>query len=1036
MNRKIEQQTQDEIRFCSPGKHQSKVSDVNVRHTCGTEGQFKFRGRTSFFWMQSCGSNSRIPIVSAIDSCLDRTSHDRFIGTRYMMLGVGAMDETGIRKPCSKSATSSPKRTISPEVRNLQVRRGFHLPTVEANLQILRSPRSDESTTDCLPSSASTPTTWGRSSVDERVAPAAYFNLNAPPDEFPASPNSSSGYGSKAPSMGVRTPILSSSRKIVQIAAGAPDTQPQKSESLFSGIRAAFSRWLDNIRSKNPKATLSRRPPTEAAGNSKSNDDSRRTTLSQSYPTRDLTSRRAPNVPAPLKIAASCELEREFTDQKVRGSNPTSGLLLSRLRQPGSIPSLVFPSGGTTVRHRKGTTADRLSTSVTIGCGQITENMKPNSPTSCASNDCQDVYLAAGERTTQQKEVYGEVPKEPEHFVDTMAMTGWSTLTTEEFEKLAKAVAAATTREAQIEAAEKQRREAAARTSVKLVACDQSWNLHPSGRTSEVTTVQDSVIESGFCKEQNIKEHSSIVDHLESSYSVVEPAFACNCIHKSTLLGQRFSGSDLQSTSGLYQSRSKCTQYESCMILCPVCQNGSEPVRELQASCCTENLERRLCTNVSQTGSGSDESGNDCKRLSRSRRGTLKHKSRSKKFDSSKRYSVAAPEVIQLDRKTSGSQLGLRMSRHRSLSRPTRSISCLPELVVWSDSSFCGTAITLSLHRFNRFCDLYSPICRVCIALLIRLLKIRQQPKTGFTLLGAHQNVSKRMNVPPHVSVATIFEISQYIFIKKTTHKVAENSSTTHQRFCPASGSSLLKELHRLYTTHEVAENSSTAHGRFRPSISDPSGRHNPRVSVSFMLYVNPKWTDFDECTHSKINLVITGDSSKSLIDDVLQLNVVHTVRIIFQFVRYSRYRRQELMSDCRFLTERSSQYLLDLQKDIRWLSGEMTQWLEPKFTNQKVHGSNPTSTSRLALSSFGQLGGILALVLLSDGMADTPSKTKGGIHSFESGHWWLKTEWWKELRVHIWTVGNDGQMAQRLEREFTDGNPTSEPQLLLSRFG
>ncbi|KER21946.1 hypothetical protein T265_09846 [Opisthorchis viverrini] len=55
-------------------------------------------------------------------------------------------------------------------------------------------------------------------------------------------------------------------------------------------------------------------------------------------------------------------LEREFTDRKVRGSNPTSAtrLPLSRLGQPDSIPALVLPSGGMAVRHRKGATAERF----------------------------------------------------------------------------------------------------------------------------------------------------------------------------------------------------------------------------------------------------------------------------------------------------------------------------------------------------------------------------------------------------------------------------------------------------------------------------------------------------------------------------------------------------------------------------------------------------------------------------------------------------------------------------------------------------
>ncbi|KER25926.1 hypothetical protein T265_06730 [Opisthorchis viverrini] len=68
-------------------------------------------------------------------------------------------------------------------------------------------------------------------------------------------------------------------------------------------------------------------------------------------------------------------LECEFTDRKVRGSNPTSAtrLPLSRLGQPGSIPALVLPSGGMAARHRKGATAERflsffLSSSINHSC--------------------------------------------------------------------------------------------------------------------------------------------------------------------------------------------------------------------------------------------------------------------------------------------------------------------------------------------------------------------------------------------------------------------------------------------------------------------------------------------------------------------------------------------------------------------------------------------------------------------------------------------------------------------------------------------
>ncbi|KAG5446370.1 hypothetical protein CSKR_110252 [Clonorchis sinensis] len=55
-------------------------------------------------------------------------------------------------------------------------------------------------------------------------------------------------------------------------------------------------------------------------------------------------------------------LEREFTDRKVRGSNPTSASRhpLSRLGQPGNIPALMLPSGGMAARHRKGVTAEQF----------------------------------------------------------------------------------------------------------------------------------------------------------------------------------------------------------------------------------------------------------------------------------------------------------------------------------------------------------------------------------------------------------------------------------------------------------------------------------------------------------------------------------------------------------------------------------------------------------------------------------------------------------------------------------------------------
>ncbi|KER23866.1 hypothetical protein T265_08333 [Opisthorchis viverrini] len=56
-------------------------------------------------------------------------------------------------------------------------------------------------------------------------------------------------------------------------------------------------------------------------------------------------------------------------------------------------------------------------------------------------------------------------------------------------------------------------------------------------------------------------------------------------------------------------------------------------------------------------------------------------------------------------------------------------------------------------------------------------------------------------------------------------------------------------------TTHKVAENSSTAHDRFRPSCGS-SGRRIPRVSFNLMIYLNPNWTVFEKYTHLQIDLI------------------------------------------------------------------------------------------------------------------------------------------------------------------------------------
>ncbi|KER25283.1 LOW QUALITY PROTEIN: hypothetical protein T265_14235 [Opisthorchis viverrini] len=105
---------------------------------------------------------------------------------------------------------------------------------------------------------------------------------------------------------------------------------------------------------------------------------------------------------------------------------------------------------------------------------------------------------------------------------------------------------------------------------------------------------------------------------------------------------------------------------------------------------------------------------------------------------------------------------------------------------------------------------------------------------------------------------------------------------------------SAMKNLKNVYfikgTTHKVAENSLTAHDRFRPSWGSSGRRRSPRVSVNLMTYFNPNCTVFEKYTHLHISLVFAEDSSGFLVYDVLRLSVVHTCRLMFQSLRYLRY--------------------------------------------------------------------------------------------------------------------------------------------------
>ncbi|KER29696.1 LOW QUALITY PROTEIN: hypothetical protein T265_13309 [Opisthorchis viverrini] len=71
-------------------------------------------------------------------------------------------------------------------------------------------------------------------------------------------------------------------------------------------------------------------------------------------------------------------------------------------------------------------------------------------------------------------------------------------------------------------------------------------------------------------------------------------------------------------------------------------------------------------------------------------------------------------------------------------------------------------------------------------------------------------------------------------------------------------------------TTHRVAEISSKVHDWFRPSWSS-SGRRSPRVSINLMFCLNPAWTVFEKYTHLQISSVFTRDSTESVVYDILQ---------------------------------------------------------------------------------------------------------------------------------------------------------------------
>ncbi|KER29680.1 hypothetical protein T265_03780 [Opisthorchis viverrini] len=132
--------------------------------------------------------------------------------------------------------------------------------------------------------------------------------------------------------------------------------------------------------------------------------------------------------------------------------------------------------------------------------------------------------------------------------------------------------------------------------------------------------------------------------------------------------------------------------------------------------------------------------------------------------------------------------------------------------------------------------------------------------------------------MPPHALVDTILEISRYMdrrntllirllkILRQPTTSFAHLGAHQVRGSNPTSASQLL--LSRLERPGSI------------PALVQPLGGMAFRHRKAFNNYI-----------HLKINFVFTRDPTKSLVYDILQLNVLHTGHLMFQLARYSRYR-------------------------------------------------------------------------------------------------------------------------------------------------
>ncbi|KAG5452416.1 hypothetical protein CSKR_107116 [Clonorchis sinensis] len=115
------------------------------------------------------------------------------------------------------------------------------------------------------------------------------------------------------------------------------------------------------------------------------------------------------------------------------------------------------------------------------------------------------------------------------------------------------------------------------------------------------------------------------------------------------------------------------------------------------------------------------------------------------------------------------------------------------------------------------------------------ILVMREPSKAVREMLTTVGSTSLRLS-------AVICPFFHVFSVKETTHKVAENSSTAHERFRPSWGSSRSRSPRE--TTHKVAENSSTAHDRIRPSWGSRENQNDIQISV--FVAIGPIWVQVE----------------------------------------------------------------------------------------------------------------------------------------------------------------------------------------------